>query len=139
MTFEALFQRDADLLENDATLSLGWFELRSGEMTLSLFNRRLCMVFISLTDLLHWLHSKDLATGGVFNWVGCDNGAAFSLRFSKDLLEIACSSFRCLVDFQQFKMAVSAGAISLLEGSRERNPQIVAESAYVDLKAAVLT
>ena len=52
MKTKIFFSRQEDLLEEDASLSLGWLSITENGVEVSFFKKRLCMIFLTLGSLL---------------------------------------------------------------------------------------
>src|SRR5687768_13255140 len=83
MEIKIYFKDEADQFSPDASLSLGWISIVSGEMELNFFKRRCCMIFLTLTTLVESLQSLKKKKK-MINWVGEDNGEAIQITQTKN-------------------------------------------------------
>lgn len=118
------------LIQEDASLSLGWIEIETDSYSIPLFEERLCMLFLTLCDLMEFLSSNKLD----FDWVSVDGGDIYSLLKIKDLLVIRNESIKFEVDYGAFLKALIDTSNNTIEHILKINPSINKESAFIDFK-----
>ncbi len=135
--FRVHAKRQQDLLEEDASLSLGWFELSVKGFTGCFFREGYCMIFLTLEALIGHLNNLSATQKGKERWVGEDHGAVIEMIRRQDVLELAISETVVHVPFSQFKEAVLKMAKDFAEQCLKTNPSIENESAFEDLVDSV--
>jgi hypothetical protein len=128
--------RQEDLLEGNASYSLGWIEILDGAKEINLFKDNFCMVFITgscLADYIQHLAEKKVKK---IRWVGEDHGGTFILSVENSELCIQDEDSKILLDFQRFQSSLIEGINSFLEYCLQVNPNINEESAFIDLQAS---
>ena len=133
MDFKIVFDNDTELLEKDASLSCGYFEVIVKGLKISFFSEGSCMIFLTLDTLIYFFDSDKKS----FRWVGEDNGKFFTITKKKGLLEIKDKEIAVLLDYKNFEAAARAAAIQLLTDAQNANSSITTEGAFMDLRMAV--
>jgi hypothetical protein len=128
--------RQEDLLENNASYSLGWIEILDGAKEINLFKGNLCMIFTTVSCLADYI--QDLAEKKVSRtrWVGEDNGSIFVLSIENGELCIQDEDSKILLNFQKFKLSLIEGIDSFLKYCSKVNRNIHRESAFMDLQTS---
>jgi hypothetical protein len=132
MEFNIHFENEGDLLSDDASLSIGWISVDYGEIQLSLFKKRGCLIFLTLCTLLE--NMEAISHKKKIDWVGEDNGSSIRLSLSDSNLCIGSKEVRTLVPLEEFKMALKIAVDVFLEKCISSNTDIQGESAFQDLK-----
>lgn len=131
--FKIHLKRHEDLLEEDASLSLGWFEIIVKGFSGHLFRDRYCMVFLSLGTLIEHLATLSEAPGRKERWVGEDHGTFAEMVHKKGILRLTVSEATIEIPFDQFQKTVLEEAKSFIVKCKTTNPSIRDESAFEDL------
>lgn len=117
------------LLNADASLSLGWIELTVDNKRFNLFKKQLCMLYITMADLIEFL-SEDRNS---FNWIGADSSESYFLERKNSLLFINYNKSYIKLDCLLFKIKIILCTYNLIEYNRQTNNKIEKESAFIDL------
>ena len=134
MKLEIFVFRDEDLIEEDASLSLGWFSFKEKGMEISFFKEGLCMVFLTLTSLLEIMQKVEMKKGEALKWVGEDNGAIAQIYLKDKNLWMSMGDSYFVHPFTVFKKAVLSSINNFLIDCMTKNKSIVNESAFKDLE-----
>lgn len=136
MKFQIFFDDENDFEGEYSSLSYGHFELKTNELSVSFFEDKSCMIYLTLANLADFLKSKKEKNQWFYNWIGEGNGRAVSIRRKgKNILffEKKESTF----DFTDFEKAVFISAKDLIKTSIHLNPKITLESAFQNLKQSL--
>ncbi len=125
---------EEDLVEEDASYSLGWIEIVDRAKEISFFKDKLCMIFITTTFLMEHIKELEKQKNLKLEWVGEDYGAFFNLSINKNQLRLEDKNFSVYVDFQEFKIALLDSVRQFMKHCLEINPNIENESAFIDLQ-----
>jgi hypothetical protein len=137
IAFKIHVKQQEDLLEEDASLSLGWFELSMKGANIELFRDGYCLVFITLDSLIEQLNALEGKKNSEKRWVGEDHGTVIKLSRDKIMLSMATSEGKICLPFEQFKDAVLQESKNFVDSCIKANPSINTESAFQDLLHSV--
>jgi len=126
--------REQDLLEKDASVTLGWMEFFFDGLTISVFKEKQCMVVLTVTTLLEYLSQQ---SAHKFDWVGEDGGDTLTLKKKNNTLTISNKVVTVEVGFSEFKALVVGASKKLLERLKRDNPMVSLESAFIDFESAL--
>ena len=129
--------KEEDLLEENASYSLGWIEIVDRAKEISLFKDNLCMVFLTTGFLIEHIKQLETKKAIKLEWVGEDYGAVFNLSIINRRLCIEDTSFSIYLNYQDFKTALIESIRDFLKHCLVLNPNIQYESAFIDLQTAV--
>ena len=135
--FTVHLKRQQDLLEEDASFSLGWFEASVEGFTGCFFREGYCMVFLTLGTLVEHLNELSKTSEGKARWVGEDHGAVVEMIRKKDVLELTVPEVTVRISFSQFREAVLKKAKDFVKQCLKINSSIQNESAFEDLVNSV--
>lgn len=129
-----IFQWDSIkvLMEEDASLSLGWFEFYFDRLSVSFFKERSCMVFITITSLIDFLSSE--TDNNSFEWIGEDSGEKYLLRRNGEVLQIQNSITSIIMSYNLFESIVFDASLNLKNSISMKNPHIKKEGAFIDFE-----
>jgi hypothetical protein len=133
IAFKIHLKEQQDLLEEDASLSLGWFEVSTKGFNGHFFRDGYCMVFLTLGTLLDQMNKFTEASKGKELWIGEDHGAVVEMARKKDVLELTTSEITMQVPFDEFKEAIVKETNDFIDQCENINPSILSESAFNDL------
>jgi len=125
--------RQEDLLEEDASLSLGWLSFKDKGVEISLFREGMCMIFITLTSLLEAIKKLEDKGEKKIKWVGEDNGAVIQFFLEKDNLWMSIGDFSFILRFKDFKKEIVDAIYKFKNDCVSKNESIAKESAFKDL------
>ena len=131
--FKIQIQQPKNLLEEDASFSLGWFEFSVKGFTGCFFRDKYCMVLLTLGNLIEHLDALRRAQKAQERWVGEDHGATIQMTREKDVLELCVAEVVIHVPYQPFKTAVLNTAKTFMDECINLNPSIQQESAFEGL------
>ncbi len=133
ITFKVHMKQQEDLLEEDASLSLGWFELSMKGANVEFFRDGYCLVFLTLDSLIEHLYALEGKKNSEKRWVGEDHGTVVKLSREKVMLSMATPEGKIFLPFDQFKDAVVQESKDFVNSCLKANPSIKDESAFQDL------
>lgn len=137
MEFKVRLDKELELYEEDASLSLGWFNLKEKELEVSFFSTGYCMVFITLSSLLDLLYNMSGKNKSESKWIGDDNGVVFNLKKKGETIELSGNSISLSLEYDAFKNAVFIEATRLIDHCKNVNKNIGNESAFIDLESSL--
>lgn len=117
------------LVEEDASLSLGWIEIQTENYNYSLFEQKLCILIITLCDLLEFLSSNKVN----YDWIGVDGGDIYLLTKKKSVLVIQKEDITFQIDYDAFVNAIIDTTNSTIQHLSQVNSAVKGESAFIDL------
>ena len=117
------------LLQEDASLSLGWIEIKTQNKDFLLFEKNLCMLFLTLSDLLEFLSNNNRS----FNWVGVDGSDIYSLTKYREILIIQKEGEKLILDYTSFRESIIKTSTNLINYLLKNNSRVKEESAFIDL------
>nr|WP_181718209.1 hypothetical protein [Psychrobacter sp.]QJS05088.1 hypothetical protein [Psychrobacter sp.] len=117
------------LLQEDASLSLGWIEIKTQNKDFLLFEKKLCMLFLTLSDLLEFLSNDNRN----FNWVGVDGSDIYSLTKYREILIIQKEGEKFILDYTSFRESIIKTSTNLINYLLKNNLRVKEESAFIDL------
>lgn len=136
MQFIIKIQEELQLYEEDASLSLGWFEIIEKDFSILLFEKRHCMVFITLTSFIEAIEVLSGKAKGETRLVGEDNGKVFKLVKTGNDIELVGKRLSLKLNFSSFKSSILDTLSNFLIHCETVNKGIVQESAYIDLQSS---
>ncbi len=116
-----------DLLEKDASLSLGWLEIISTEQRIMLFSEKLCMLLPTVEGMIRFLVNAKKGHG-IFQWVGEDGADIYPVEIRKQTIKINGVVF----DLIAFKKALCQACDALNNYLQNHNPHARSEGFYLD-------
>jgi len=133
IAFKIHLKDQQDLLEEDASISLGWFEVATKGLNGHLFRNGYCMVFLTLGTLLEHMNNLDKASNSKVEWIGEDHGTIVEIVRKNDMLKLTTSEIIIQVPFNEFKDAIVKETKDFINQCERINPSIISESAFDDL------
>ena len=133
ITFKVHMKQQEDLLEEDASLSLGWFELSMKGANVEFFRDGYCLVFLTLDSLIEQLNALEDNKNSEKRWVGEDHGTVIKLSRDKIMLSMATPEGKIFLPFDQFRDAVVQESKVFVDSCLKANSSIKDESAFQDL------
>lgn len=130
--FKIHWANPEDVYTENASLSLGWFELCYRGFTICFFKDGYCMIFLNLITLIEYLVSNK-ETINPYDWVGEDHGAIIRLSKQGSSLDLMNPDVSIKIDYPSFKQAVLQAAISFKASCLQENPSIRKEGTFMDL------
>lgn len=121
--------KDLDYFE----YSLGWFEISHKEVKICMFKKNLCMVFLSLENLMAHIENSEKNNSEKIKWIGEDNGLSFTVFTSKKNTVIKNDSIKMVFGTRKLKKAISKGIFILTEQMQEEQPDIVYKKLFYEL------
>ena len=133
MKFTIFLDNKNDILEEDASLCYGHFKLEENEVSVSFFEEKSCMIFLTLVNFLSFLKSKKEKNQWFYNWIGEGNGRRTPIRRKGKVITFY-EKKEYSFDFFNFEKIVVQSVNEFLEKCKTLNPEIVNESAFKALK-----
>lgn len=133
IAFKIHLKEQQDLLEEDASLSLGWFEVSTKGSNVHLFRNGYCMVFLTLATLLDHMNKMAKASNSKEEWIGEDHGTVVKMARKEDMLELLTSEIIIQLPFNEFRNAIVKETKDFINKCENINPSILNESAFDDL------
>lgn len=131
-----VFQEE-DLLDENASYSLGWIEIVDKAKEISFFKDKLCMIFLTTSGLIDDIQRLESKKVREVRWVGEDHGSVFILSVNNTDLCIKDDNAKIFLNLQNFKSSLFEGVNSFLEYCSVINSEIQKESAFIDLKVSL--
>jgi hypothetical protein len=131
MVFKIILKNEHELLEEEAHLICGYFELGETDFSINLFKDRSCMVMLTLSEICDYLISNSQKS---FNWIGVDNGKYYVLKRQKENLTISTKEFDVTFDLSIFKNALKKCLFTFISYCKNVNQDIVNQGGFIDLE-----
>ncbi len=130
MTFNIILQNEHELLDEDAHLICGYFELGETDFSFNMFKDRSCMIMLTLSEICDFLINNSQKT---FNWVGIDNGKSYTLKRQKEYLRIITREFDITFNLLAFKDSLKICLSNFISDCKSVNKDIVNQGGFKDL------
>lgn len=129
MEIKYIFSNPEDLLEEDSSLSLGWFVMDN----INVFEHTKCMVIIAIADLAEGLkHLRKYKSGG-FAWNPADNGETVLFQRSGNKISFRYKTQKKEIEFDLFYKSVYDSGNALATELFLFRHEVTTETAYIDL------
>lgn len=125
-----IFCNENDLLENDSSLTLGYFIIDK----VILFEKTKCILVMSLNDLMDGLIDLSKAKGKKsFKWFPADSGEKVILNKENDKLFFQYDNIILNMNFRDFYFLIHKMSKDLSETLIEYRPNIIEETPMIDM------
>jgi len=121
----------------DFEYSLGYVEIINGKSKFSFFQKSLCMVFLTLQDLVGIINKLKLKENDSLKWIGVDNGFAFNIQFKDEDILFTGNDFVLNLKYLDFNNALKKGFNDLLKKIIKYNPEMLKQDYIIEFKTLI--
>jgi len=114
--------------------SLGFIEIIVGKTTISLFNNKKCMIFLTISELFSILDDLKNNNKLKTKWVGEDNGYFFMISLVENYINFEGNDFNFKFDFNRFKIMIINAIKRSIKEFIKLNPKIENENFFLEFK-----
>jgi hypothetical protein len=121
----------------DFEYSLGYVEIINGKSKFSFFQKSLCMVFLTLQDLIGIINKLKLKENDSLKWIGVDNGFAFNIHLKNEDILFKGNDFVLNLNYLDFNNALKKSFYDLLKKITKYNPEILNQDYIISFKTLI--